>query len=198
MLHHAKIKRAMFLLAVAASFDAAAYSNDKPEEPCRDPKIQEFNLPEYKAGQTKEVPAEADFSFVVSGWADPKKIKVTGKDKPIPFVVESADTFHRVKGKIPAEFTGKYVRLNVRIPAVLGCYSTQGWLLKVADQAAATPSAAPAEQAPQATEASPTPAEKTVTPAATVPSDKPAEAITPPAGDNAKPTETAPTPEPAK
>ncbi len=120
------------------SLNVSAYSDDKGEDKCRDPKIQEFTLPEYKTPENKEVQPEADFSFVVSGWADPKKIKVMGKNKPVPFTVESFDTFHRIKGKLPADFTGQYVRLNVRIPAILGCYSNQGWLLKVSDKAKAS------------------------------------------------------------
>ncbi len=124
------------------SLNVSAYSDDKGDDKCRDPKIQEFNLPEYKTPENKEVQPESEFSFVVSGWSDTKKIKVMGKNKPVPFTVESFDTFHRIKGKLPADFTGQYVRLNVRIPAILGCYSNQGWLLKVADKAKA------AEEAP--------------------------------------------------
>lgn len=135
--------------SIVSSSVAFAYYDDKDEDKCREPKIQEFNLTEYKAPDNKEVPAEAEFSFVVSGWADPKKIKVSGKDKPIPFKVTNHETFHKVTGKLPAEFTGKYVRLNVRIPAILGCYALQGWLLKVAANSApvdtnqATPAAIP-------------------------------------------------------
>jgi hypothetical protein len=122
---------ALLITSIVSSSIGYAYYDDKDEEKCREPKIQEFNLPEYKAPDNKEVPAEAEFSFVVSGWADPKKIKVSGKDKPIPFKVTNHETFHKVTGKLPAEYTGKYVRLNVRIPAILGCYALQGWLLKV-------------------------------------------------------------------
>lgn len=125
------------------SIQAVAYEDDKGKELCRDPKIQEFNLPEYSEPDKKEVPPEAEFSFVISGWSDPKKIKIEAKGVKIPYTVESSETFHRVKSKLPAEFTGKYVRLSVRIPAVLGCYTTQGWLLKVADKPDAAPAPAP-------------------------------------------------------
>jgi hypothetical protein len=186
MIDHANLKSAVLLLTVATSFNVAAYYDEKADEACREPKIQEFNLPEYSANQTKEVPPEANFSFVVSGWADPKKIKVMGKDKVIPFEVESTDTYHRVKGKIPAEFNGKFVRLNVRIPAILGCYSTQGWLLKVAGQVAANPPATPVDQAAQ-----PAVVEKTVAPTASSPADKPVETTAPMTGGNTKPAEPA-------
>lgn len=129
------ILKSLALIAVAmSSVEALAYSDDKDKERCRNPKIQEFTLPEYKAPDNKEAPAEAEFSFVVSGWANPKKFKLTGKDLDIPFTVQSSETYHKVKAKLPPEFTGKTVRLSARIPAILGCYSTIGWLIKVADK----------------------------------------------------------------
>lgn len=122
------------IAVVVCSVEALAYYDEKEKEKCRNPKIQEFTLPEYKAPDNKEVPAEAEFSFVVSGWADPKKIKLSGKDLDIPFIVFSSETFHKVKAKLPPALTGKAVRINARIPAILGCYSTIGWLIKVADK----------------------------------------------------------------
>jgi hypothetical protein len=128
-----------------SSFTAFGYDDDKEKEKCRNPKIQEFTLPVYEAPENKEVAPEAEFSFVVSGWANPKKIKLSAKEIDIPFTVKSTDTFHKVNAKLPAEFTGKFIRMNARIPAVLGCYSTIGWLIKVADKPkdAAAPSAEP-------------------------------------------------------
>lgn len=149
MRNDVKLKTGKILLSAALtviSTNVIAYDTDDAKEKCREPKIQEFNLPEYKVPKNEEVPPEAEFSFIVSGWSDPKKIKVTGKNKPIPFVVESSETFHKVKGKLPAEFNGQYVRLNARIPAILGCYSNQGWLLKVAAGTTSAPAtSAPAE-----------------------------------------------------
>ena len=126
-----------YILLVVLSFwgfTTFAYYDEKEKEACRHPKVQEFTLTEYEAPDNKEVPAETEFSFVVSGWADPKKIKLTGKDMDIPFTVDSKETFHKVNAKLPPELTGKFVRINARIPAVLGCYSSVGWLVKVADK----------------------------------------------------------------
>lgn len=134
------------LIAVAlGSVEALAYSDDKKKEMCRHPKVQEFTLPEYKAPDNKEVPPEAEFTFVVSGWADPKKFKLDGKGVDIPFTVQSTETFHKVKAKLPAALTGQSVRINARIPAVLGCYTTLGWLIKVADKAKAVEAPKPVE-----------------------------------------------------
>ena len=136
----------LVLLTLAfSSIDAIAYNDDKEKEKCRQPKIQEFTLPEYKAPDNKEVLPEAEFSFVVSGWANPKKFKLFGKDIDIPFTVQSSETFHKVKAKLPPEFTGKTVRVSARIPAILDCYSTIGWLIKVADKTTATETPKPVE-----------------------------------------------------
>jgi hypothetical protein len=140
------ILNGLTLLAVALwSVETFAYSDDKGKESCRHPKVQEFTLPEYKEPDKKEVPPETEFSFVVSGWADTKKFKLSGKNVDIPFTVQSSETYHKVKAKLPAAFTGQAVRINARIPAVLGCYSTIGWLIKVADKPKAVETPKPAE-----------------------------------------------------
>lgn len=151
-----KIFRNLLLIAwVLATAEALAYSDDKEKEICRQPKIQEFTLPEYSDANKKEAAPEAEFSFVVSGWANPKKFKLEGKGVSIPFTVQSNETFHKVKAKLPAEFTGKAVRISARIPALLGCYSTIGWLVKVADKAAPVEAAKPAEAAAPAATGTP-------------------------------------------
>jgi len=135
-----------YLLAttlILGSIDAFAYGDDKDKEVCRHPKVQELTLSEYQPPENKEVAAESEFSFIVSGWADTKKIKIDGKGIPVPFTVENRDTFHKVKAKLPPDFNGKFVRLNARIPAVLGCYTTIGWLIKVADKGGAEQPATP-------------------------------------------------------
>ena len=141
-----KVKVFALITLMLASFIASAYEDDKEKEKCRNPKIQEFTLPIYGLPDNKEAPAEAEFSFIVSAWADPKKIKINGKGIDVPYTVDSNDSFHKVKAKLPPEFNGKHVRLNARIPAVLGCYSTIGWLLKVADEPKAPAASPVAEQ----------------------------------------------------
>jgi hypothetical protein len=142
-----KLKKLAFLATAIYSLNAFAYDDDKKKEICRQPKIQEFTLPEYSESNKKEAEPEADFTFVVSGWANPKKFKLTGKGKDIPFTVQSTETFHKIKAKLPADFTGETVRINARIPALLGCYSTIGWLVKVADKPNAGEEQKPAETA---------------------------------------------------
>lgn len=124
--------------------NASAYEDDKKKEACRQPKVQEFTLPEYSEANKIEASPEAEFSFVVSGWANPKKFKLFGKGKDIPFTVQSTDTYHKVKAKLLPEFTGHAVRISVRIPALLECYTTMGWLVKIADKAKTPESSPPA------------------------------------------------------
>lgn len=135
--------QSLTLIAVALlTMNAFAYEDDKKKELCRPPKIQEFTLPVYSESNKKEVPPESEFSFVVSGWANPKKFQLTGKGKDIPFTVKSSETFHKINAKLLPEFTGQAVRISARIPAVLECYSTMGWLIKVADKPKAAAPAA--------------------------------------------------------
>ena len=160
MTRYVPIKYLITMLALSVfSFQANAYEDEKGKELCRHPKIQEFNLTEYSEPDKKEVPAEAEFGFVISSWSNPKKIKIEAKGKKIPFTVESNESYHTVKGKLPAEFNGQFVRLSVRIPAVLGCYSTQGWLLKVADKPVATEAPSAPAETPEAAPAEAKPAE---------------------------------------
>jgi hypothetical protein len=164
-----------YLLAttlILSSVDAFAYGDDKEKEICRHPKVQELTLSEYKPPENKEVAAESEFSFIVSGWADTKKIKIDGKGVSVPFTVENRDTFHKVKAKLPPDFNGKFVRLNARIPAVLGCYTTIGWLIKVADKAGAAQPATATTTQNAAPDAKPVPSGEATAPATPAPDDK--------------------------
>lgn len=137
------------LMATAfISVNASAYDDDKKKELCRQPKIQEFTLPVYSDSNKKEAAPESEFSFVVSGWADPKKFQLMGKGKNIPFTIQSSETFHKIHAKLLPEYTGQTVRISTRIPALLECYSTMGWLVKVADKPVASADPAAATEAP--------------------------------------------------
>ncbi|MGR9114930.1 MAG: hypothetical protein ACU85E_04135 [Gammaproteobacteria bacterium] len=124
---------ASLLGALSVSNQAFAYTDEKTEEICKDPKIKGFNLPTYNATDKNEVPPEAELSFTVSGWTDPETIVVTAKNEPLDLSIENKMIFFRVKAKLPASLNGKFVRVNVRAKAVLGCKGETGWLLKVAN-----------------------------------------------------------------
>lgn len=173
-----KIAKSVLLMAVMlASGTAVAYSPEELEKECHKPKFTDFTLTEYKAPQLIETPAEAEFSFKVQAFTNPESIRLTIKKQPLAFTVESNSSFHKVKAKIPAEFTGKFARLDVRAKVIDGeCHEETGWLLKIADKAPAAESTT-TEAAP--TEAAPAIPDKTETaPASTTTEAKPDEAAT--------------------
>lgn len=183
----------MLIATTLFAVNALAYNDEKEKELCRPPKIQEFTLPVYSESNKVEVQPESEFSFVVSGWANPKKIKLNGKGIDIPFTVKSNETFHKINAKLPSAFNGQAVRISTRIPAVLECYSTMGWLVKVANKSNAgqapaaaptpTPAAAGAKAGDTASEQA-----KPVTPGSqTTPAAKPAEAVPQPEAPPAEP-----------
>jgi hypothetical protein len=102
-------------------------------EQCKKPIFQQFSLPNYKAPARIEVEPEAEFSFILSNKIAPDTVKLTIKNKIIEHTVENKNSFYRIKSKIPAEYTGKFVRINAFVTAKLECKSADGWLVKVAD-----------------------------------------------------------------
>jgi hypothetical protein len=142
------IKFTSVIAILLAAQTAMAYEDEKVEVLCKKPKFTDFTLKEYIEPEKAEVPSEAAFEFKVSAWSNPDTIRLTGKNENIPFTVESNSSFHRVKAKLPASLTGKFVRINASVKAVLGCEEKEGWLVKVAESPSATPApAAPAEDA---------------------------------------------------
>jgi hypothetical protein len=126
----------LLVLLMLANSVAFAYSPDELAKECHKPKFTDFSLTEYKMPEQHEVAPESEFSFKVPVWTSVESIKVSIKDKAIAFTVESNNAFHKVKAKLPAEFTGKFVRLNVSAKVVDGiCHQESGWLLKIADKA---------------------------------------------------------------
>lgn len=130
--HFFQTTLAIALLSV--NVESHAYSAGEVEETCKKPQVREFSLPIYQEPEKIEVAAESEFSFKLSEWTDPHTIKLTMKEQAVPFTVESNSSFHKVTAKIPTEYTGKYVRINLFSKAVLGCYDREGWLIKVADK----------------------------------------------------------------
>lgn len=142
------IKFTSVMAILLAAQTATAYEDEKTEELCKKPKFTDFTLPEYVETEKVEVPPETMFEFKVSAWSNPETIRLTGRKEKIPFTVESNSSFHRIKAKLPASLTGKFVRIDAAVKAVMGCEEKKGWLIKVAEGASATP--VPATPAPEA------------------------------------------------
>lgn len=155
-------KSVLFTAILLINGAAFAYSPEELAKECHKPKFTDFTLLDYKMPEKHEVTPESEFSFKVPAWTNPETIKLTAKNQAIPFTIESNSSFHKVKSKIPAEFTGKFFRLNVSAKVIEGtCHEETGWLLKVADKPAevATETVPAVTPAPAITEETTTPAE---------------------------------------
>ncbi|MGZ8189986.1 MAG: hypothetical protein ACXWTS_02005 [Methylococcaceae bacterium] len=127
-------KFALLIGVVLFNGVAAAYSPEETEKECKKPKFTDFNLTEYNATDNIEVAPESEFIIKISPWVDPTTIKLTAKKELLLFTVESNSSFHKVKAKLPASLTGKFVRIDVHAIAILGCDNQTGWLVKVAEK----------------------------------------------------------------
>lgn len=155
-----RLQSLFVFFALAYAHGAVAFNTKPLPEQCKTPRFEQFSLPEYKAPERKEVPPEAEFTFVLSSKVDPETIKLTAKNKKLEYTVEDKKSFYRIKSKLPAEFTGKFVRINAFVTAKLECKGKDGWLVKVSDS---KPEAKAEEAKPEAEEAKPEAESKTET-----------------------------------
>ncbi len=128
------VKPAAVILMFMSNVEAQAYSAGDVDEICKKPQVREFSLPTYEEPEKIEVAPESKFSFILSEWTDPATIKLTMKEKSVPFTVESNNSFHKVTSMISAELTGSFVRINLFSKAILGCHDQKGWLVKVSEK----------------------------------------------------------------
>ena len=128
------LKLALFIAVVFFNGTATAYSPEELAQACKKPHFTDFNLTEYKAPDNIEIAPESEFIIKISAWADPSTIKLTAKKQALAFTVESNNSFHKVKAKLPASLNGNFVRIDVSAKAVLGCDNKDGWLVKVANK----------------------------------------------------------------
>ena len=124
----------LFIATALFTSTVSAYDPGETNTACKNPHFRDFSLPVYSEPDKIEVAPESTFSFTLSPWTDPYSIELTAKKQNIEFTVESNSSFHRVNAKLPAAFTGKFVRINSKANAALGCSDKTGWLIKVADK----------------------------------------------------------------
>ncbi|MDD2865225.1 MAG: hypothetical protein PHC99_10970 [Methylococcales bacterium] len=127
------LKVVVAVVLLGSGVNCYAYSAGEVEELCKKPKIHDFSLPVYQEPEKIEVAPESDLSFSLSVWTNPDTIKLTIKDEPLEFTRESNTSIHKIRAKIPAKFTGQFARINITATAVLGCYTKEGFLIKVAN-----------------------------------------------------------------
>lgn len=125
------LKTGLLFFTLVVSYSAFAYNTSSVAEQCKKPKFQQFSLPIYRAPERIEVPPESEFSFILSKKIAPGTITLNIKNKPLKYKLENRNSFYRIISKIPAEYTGKFVRINAFVTAKLECKSKDGWLVKV-------------------------------------------------------------------
>ncbi|MDT8407602.1 MAG: hypothetical protein RQ715_10170 [Methylococcales bacterium] len=131
-MHNRFLLSVTLMFAMAAPSLSVAYEKDQRKEHCFKPKYRQFSLPVYSADNKQEVAPESEFSFIVSHVIDLDSFRLTAKGKDLPYTLEDRNSFYVVKSKLPSELTGKFVRIDSRAEAILGCYNSEGWLVKVA------------------------------------------------------------------
>ncbi|MDO9105536.1 MAG: hypothetical protein Q7U57_11305 [Methylovulum sp.] len=127
-------KSVLFIAAIFMNGVASAYSPEETEVECKKPRFTDFSLTTYNATENIEVAPESEFYFKVSPWVDPTTITLSAKQQALNFGVESNNSFHKVKAKLPAALAGQFVRISTSAKAVSGCDNQTGWLVKIAKQ----------------------------------------------------------------
>ena len=132
------LKSLLLFSALMMSYNASAYNGKSIDEQCKKPRFNHFSLPTYKAPERIDVAPESEFSFRLSSKVAAETLKLTIKKKAIEYTIENKNSFYLITSKIPAEYTGKFVRINASVTAKLDCKGKGGWLIKVADAKAET------------------------------------------------------------
>lgn len=127
------LKATLMGVLLGSSVASYGYSAGEVEDICKKPKVHDFSLPIYHEPEKIEVAPESDLTFSLSNWTNPETIKLTIKDEPLEFKRETNSSVHKIHAKIPAKFTGQFARINVTATAVLGCYTKEGFLIKIAN-----------------------------------------------------------------
>jgi len=129
----------LLLLVLAQQVFAYESTDDKPI--CKKPRFTDFSLPEFNAdNNNQQVNPETEFFFKLPADVDPSTIALMAKKRPLPFTIETTSTYHKVTAKLPAAYTGYYVRLDAYAQSSLGCDNHHGWLIKVSGHEIRAPS----------------------------------------------------------
>jgi len=117
--------------ALVFSSSAMAYKSKYTHDGCKKPQFKNLQPEAYNSDTKIETEPEAEISFTVSSYIEPASINIVAKKIPLKYKHEFKDSFYRITAKLPAELTGKYVRINVDATALMGCVGKDGWLIKV-------------------------------------------------------------------
>ena len=101
-------------------------------DPCLKVVVSGFNPPPFsRETNNTEVNPGSDFSFLISREAKKNTIKVSVKGESIPTTMTPHQNGMLVKGKLPPEIKGKYIRVEIAAKGPNECDRIDGWLLKI-------------------------------------------------------------------
>ena len=91
-----------------------------------------FTPPPFSAEKNNvTVAPKSEFSFLASKATTSASIMVKIKEEKVPVTVTSVGYGFQVKGKLPPNIKGSYIRLDIFAKGPGDCDKTDGWLLKV-------------------------------------------------------------------
>ncbi len=96
---------------------------------CFKPHISKYSPPNLTS-----VKPGSEFSFVITNLSKPEQLQVTVKGQPVEVSYEDKETFHVVKGNLPAELKNTVARVGIKVVSpVVRCDAEGGWLLTIAE-----------------------------------------------------------------
>jgi len=123
------------MVAYGNGNDVWAYGSDAPAKTadhCMKVVVSDFNPPPFsRETNNTEVTPGSNFSFLISRDAKVDSIKVSVKGESVPTTVTPQQNGMLVKGKLPPEIKGKYVRVEIAAKGPNECDRSDGWLLKI-------------------------------------------------------------------
>ncbi|MDH5668738.1 MAG: hypothetical protein OEY86_12065 [Nitrospira sp.] len=134
-----KLQKVLWLVVAMVAYgngnDVWAYGSDasaKTADHCMKVVVSDFNPPPFsRETNNVEVKPGSNFSFLISREAKMDTIKVSVKGESIPTTVTSQQNGMLVKGKLPQEIKGKYIRVEIAAKGPNECDRNDAWLLKI-------------------------------------------------------------------
>jgi hypothetical protein len=124
-----KIKKLFWFLGLLIIANTVwAYGTSSSKKACEKPRMSEF-IPPDKA----KVEPQSEFSFLASSLTDPKTIKVTVKDQPVPVNVNPVNQGFQVKGVLPPALKGTFARISISAEGTNRCKGGGGWLVNISE-----------------------------------------------------------------
>ena len=114
------------------AYDASP--NPSSTDPCNQVSFSAYTPEPFSQDKNnKEVPPKSEFSFLASKPTSSQSITVMIKEQKVPVTVTMVSNGYLVKGKLPDNVKGSYIRVEIFAKGPNQCDRADGWLLKVAN-----------------------------------------------------------------